>query len=193
MPIELSAPTSVVGPDEFQEVFRHSLERTQIAFRKIEVHQFFDESGDPSFDKLMAGEWDGAMQELDSIVEDQEELLTPATNRGVSLTRLRYVSFPLTDYVRWELASYRLSERFGERISISVDPSLPRELPECVVFDDHTLIALDYDPLSQLEGARIFTGRDDVTNVIERFNHFLLGAISLNDFLRHQGELRINP
>lgn len=188
MPIELGLPSNKVGPDEFQVLFQRSLERTRKAFRKIEVHQFFDESGDPSFDKMVAGDWDGAMEELDSIVQDQDELLAPAIRRGVSLTRLRYVSFPLTDYLRWELASYRLSEQIGEKIFISDDSLLRSELPECVVFDDHTLITLDYNRLGQFQGAGVYNSSEDIGKVIARFNDFLSGAVRLEDFLGKQGQ-----
>jgi len=181
--IDLGSPIAVLSKSEFEIAFRSALDRTQKAFRKVELLQFYDESGDPSFDKLVAHDWVGAMAELDSIVEGQDELLTPALKRGVSLTRLRYVEVPLTDYVRWELASYRLSQEIGERIFISLNPEILRSIPECVMFDDHTLIALNYDAVGRFAKAQVFADQDRLQFLIHKFDGFETDAEPLNDFL----------
>jgi hypothetical protein len=182
MPIELGTPECVLDWDAFQAQFRVALQRTQSAFRKLEVDQFYDESGDPSYDKLMAGDWDGAMAELDCIVQDQDELLSPAIRRGVSLTRLRYVSFPMTDYVRWELASYRLSENIGERVFITENKAVQSELPEFISFDEHTLITLRYDNNGVFSQAWLFSDPEKITATLRRFDTFVEFAVPLKTY-----------
>ncbi len=68
--------------------------------------------------------------------------------RGIEFARIRVVQEPLTDYLRYELTSYRVRAAMGENIEVVRDGSeapLPNEeVFDFLLFDRDTALVHDY-------------------------------------------------
>ncbi len=86
-----------------------------------------------------------------------------ATQAGKTMQRVRVVSHPLTDYLRFELSLYPISVEAGEDIRIASRDDHP-ELAACKadfwLFDDAVVILLTYDHHGCFLGAEPATDLD---------------------------------
>jgi hypothetical protein len=81
--------------------------------------------------------------------------------RGVQVRRVHVVDEPLSEYVRWEIASYQRNAAYGEdiRILLSTQAAAPH-LPDqdFWVFDDDTVVLMHYDDEGRLTGRELYQG-----------------------------------
>ncbi|HSH60011.1 MAG TPA: hypothetical protein VK988_10290 [Acidimicrobiales bacterium] len=175
-------PARHLTPSEFQDRFREALDATRHIFRKVEALQYYDESGDPSWEAFRRGDHATAMAELDCIVDEQTELLKPALTRGVSLTRLRIVEYPVTDYVRWEFASYELSRKIGEQIFAIEKTALEGQLPDFVSFDDDILVLLEYSAEGKFCQGIEYRACREVEDLIAAYDETVARAVPAERF-----------
>src|SRR6266542_6119245 len=75
------------------------------------------------------------------------------------MQRVRIVSSPLSDYERFELALYRLSNRAGEEIRISNAAEI-RSFGDWWLFDGEAVIVLKYDATGR------FLGTEQASDVV---------------------------
>jgi hypothetical protein len=85
------------------------------------------------------------------------ERLRAAARAGKAMQRVRVVSHPLSDYLRFELSLYPRSIEAGEDVRIANLDSHP-ELEVCRhdfwLFDDQVVVTLEYDPGGRFRGTR---------------------------------------
>ncbi len=88
-------------------------------------------------------------------------LVTVRQHCGAAKTmqRVRIVSSPLSDYERFELALYRLSNRAGEEIRISNAAEI-RSFGDWWLFDGEAVIVLKYDATGR------FLGTEQASDVV---------------------------
>lgn len=76
------------------------------------------------------------------------ERVRAATRAGKAMQRVRVVSHPLSDYLRFELSLYPKSVEAGEDVQIATRDDHP-ELEVCThdfwLFDDEVVVTLEYD------------------------------------------------
>jgi hypothetical protein len=119
--------------------------------------------------------------------------LAEATLGGQQWSRIHIVEQPLSDYVRFELASYVSSAAVGEQIMIaerSANPDLAHLQEDFWLLDEElpgaTAVMMSYSPGGVLTGAVALTGRRTLNWC--RQARFLAAshAVPLNDYIARQ-------
>jgi hypothetical protein len=135
---------------------------------KLERAQHFTETGFPSFEAFVAGDWQRAMDlyadlrgELASLADEQE-------SHGSQFHRVRIVAEPLSPYMIWELHCFRIRAERLEKIHV-VPAELVRDLeangplPELVTLCGQTLYRVMYTEDGTPDGAVRFTDPGVIT------------------------------
>lgn len=173
-------------PEEFHNAYSDAAKELRRHSWKVEVLQFYDEEGDPSWQKMIKGDWDGALNSLTEAVQEDLREIQDLRRDGIRVSRLRIIERPLSDYLRWELESYKLSASAGEEIFILDKAGMAEEahLQDLVGFDENEVILLNYDAAGKLTSAVRISDTKCVRNALEAYDHLLSRAVPLDDFMR---------
>lgn len=138
--------------DDFRDLFRSC----QNAAFHIELQDSYStpEESEP-FRRFLTGQPDDFQW-----LQGWLDLVRERTQRGVSFTRLRVVTVPHVDYVRWSLAVSPLNIEAGEEIRFLPRHTVSREeLPtdDYWMFDDRTVAFTLFDPSGAASGAAVST------------------------------------
>jgi hypothetical protein len=105
---------------------------------------------------------------------------------GKVWTRVRVVDEPLTDYQRYQLASYRESQAVGERVLL-VSRSVADVGPDFWLFDENEpdahAVVMRYNERGQWLGAELVTDPNEVRGLAGQLHAVEAGAVPLNEFL----------
>ena len=107
---------------------------------------------------------------------------------GRTVERVHVVHEPLTDYLRYEMATaYRLGAAAGERIVIlpTVPGHWPTDIPpqDYWLFDDHDLWVMKYDDLGQFIAAEHRTEPTEIQDAVEGRRAALAAGIPFDRYL----------
>lgn len=125
---------------------------------KLERMQNFSEVGFPSWEALMAGDWDRALR----LYEEERPSISRFHERfrrhHSDFYRVRVVIEPVTPYVQWEMYCLKLRAEYGEKIRVVNFPSVsPYEstgiLPELVSVCGLVMYRTIYDEDQKPDGA----------------------------------------
>lgn len=118
---------------------------------KLERHQAFRETGDPSWEAFMAGDWPRALELNEAERPGARAQVRAERAQGVEVRRVRVVEHPPGPYVQWEMHYLRLLAEAGDRPRV-LDAAGVRaweerhgELPEVLVFTGRLVYLLRYD------------------------------------------------
>ncbi|MFC5183821.1 DUF6879 family protein [Actinomadura harenae] len=75
---------------------------------------------------------------------DDQPLRDEVRSRSLEFTRVRLLSYPLTDYLHHEMINYEVRSRLGERIECFVPPAPVNGYFDFLLFDSHTALVHDY-------------------------------------------------
>jgi hypothetical protein len=118
----------------------------------------------PEYDVPQEAEWleafkrDGSLPHLSPENDSWLKLVSSCGPQQKQMQRVRIVTHPLSDYLRFELALFQSSVASGEDIRVASDHSF--DCGDFWLFDDHTVILLRYDA-----GGR-FVGTDQPADVV---------------------------
>ena len=127
--------------------------------------------------------------QLDRPVNDWQKMITRHTEAGRSLQRVHVVVEPLTDYLRYEMAAYRLNGRAGEDIRLIPVRAgqWPNGLPtdrDFWLFDDAEVWDMHYDA----DGRFINATRSESSRYLDQCRRWrdiaVDQAVTLADYLR---------
>lgn len=115
---------------------------------------------------------------------------------GVKFIRIHIVGLPITDYIKFELESYKLSEKSGEIIYLmdrkdfkKIKPKSKIKVLDFLVFDD-TTVALHKFKVDKKNNAKKFIGTDFISNkntalkYIKYWEAILKKSIRLKKFIQ---------
>ncbi|MFL6054036.1 MAG: DUF6879 family protein, partial [Actinoallomurus sp.] len=135
--------------DEFGGGFARTWSRIESRFLKLECWQAYRElEASESQAAYERGDMEAACKLLQQEADGDRPLYEDVNRRGIEYARVRLVQEPLTDYLAYELVSYRIRADMGENIEVVVcDPAL--RLPDehhfdFLLFDRHTALIHDY-------------------------------------------------
>jgi hypothetical protein len=100
------------------------------------------------------------------------------TKAGRIMRRVRVVTQPLTDYLRFELSMYRQTVAAGEDIRVCSSLEI-RDFGDWWLFDDQVVITLDYDETGHFLGTKPGT---DVVTYCRRRDQALEYSIPFADY-----------
>jgi hypothetical protein len=173
-----------LAPPDFTKRFRAAWDAAQSRFLKVERRQSYNQAGDDSYEAFRRGDFETAAKLLEQGLLGQSVMYAAAQERGVELVRLRLVEQPLSDYLRhYEIPSYTVSEKLGERIVLSTVDRRSDDLPDCIVFDEEVMFVNAYDGLNRLVGAIEVRDGEQIAKHIALAERFLAAGTSLQAFV----------
>lgn len=127
---------------------------TRDVFR-LEVHQSYKVAGEEA--RLAAWRAGAGWSEGVTPWQERLKLLIP---KGVRMRRVHVVELPLTEYVRWELESYRRNVKFGEEIRLVERERVPEGTPniDFWLFDETTVVLMHYTDEGELTERELYEG-----------------------------------
>ncbi|URM99340.1 hypothetical protein LUW76_36210 [Actinomadura madurae] len=134
-----------VSLEVFQRRFGAAWPRIDQRFLKVECWQSYREAeGVRSQEAFQKGDADLAKRLLEEEAKGDQPLYDEVKARRLEFTRVRLVSPPLTDYLRYEMINYEIRSRLGENIEF-ISPSLPVEnYFDFLLFDARSALIHDY-------------------------------------------------
>lgn len=131
----------------FLESFGEAWARTERRFLKLECWQSYREAdGVRSQEAFQAGDAALARRLLEEEAMADQPLRDEVRARTLEFTRVRLLSYPLTEYLHYELINYEVRSRLGEHIEFLVPPSPVESYFDFLLFDSHTALIHDYGP-----------------------------------------------
>jgi hypothetical protein len=159
---------------------------------KVERRQSYQEPGNPSYEALVAGDWERAVALAAHTHDEDKQTYAELHDKGVKFLRLRVVDRPLTDYLRWEFHHYRVTSELGEDIQI-VRLSDIAELDSCIglsdflLFDHNAAMVHDYGVDGILEGGWLTTNPAHLREIDGIVASLAAAAMPFADYLVQAG------
>lgn len=166
---------------QYQEDFEASLWRVDGADSwKLERMQSYSEVGFPSWEALMAGDWEKALQLYEAERPNIDAFHDEFRRHRSRFYRVRVVVEPVTPYVQWEMHCLKLRAECGEGIRIVNHRAVSMlesaaQLPELVSLCGRVLYRTIYNDKQEPDGA-IRYGDPEVVTRYERFARGLYEA-----------------
>ncbi|WP_143591178.1 DUF6879 family protein [Thermoactinospora rubra] len=153
-----SAPGKTMDAAAYQADFTREFDVAGGVVWKLERAQAFDERDLPSYQAMLAGDWDRAM----ALVEEMRPGFRADHPDRIDFRRIRVVEEPFTPYLRWELALLAVRAEEGENSRVvpasAVRPyELDGPVPELVLFSSTLQYEVLYDATGRHTGARRIT------------------------------------
>lgn len=178
--------------EEFGTEFSHAWSRLAERFLKVECWQAYQELPDNrSQEAFLRGDVERAVALLRDEARSDEPLYRDVRDRGLDYARIRMVQEPLSEYLRYEILSYRIREALGEPIVVvRVDPGtvLPNdEFFDFLLFDQQTALIHDYGdgPVGAQTGGWLIQDRATIQALEETALALRARAIPLHRYLSH--------
>jgi hypothetical protein len=102
---------------------------------------------------------------------------------GKSWTRIRVVDDPMTDYQRYQLASYRESQAVGEQVRIAQRVAVGEVGTDFWLFDRRMVVLMHYDADGRVDRRELRDDRALVDRCRDQLDAVAALAVPLNDFL----------
>jgi len=134
-----------LGQAEYQQDFGERIWLAESADSwKIERLQAYDETGFPSWEAFVAGDWPAALALIEEERQGFAEFYRRFAARGAAFRRIRIVEAPISPYVQWEFQVLRLRAECGERCRVLdadrvAELEIDGPLPELVSLCGRTL------------------------------------------------------
>ncbi|WP_286990768.1 DUF6879 family protein [Thermomonospora sp. CIF 1] len=133
--------------EEFQQAFGEAWSRLKRRFLKVECWQSYREAdGVRSQKAYQEGKAELARELLREEAKGDQPLYEEVNARNLEFTRIRLISLPLTDYLRYEMINYEIRRALGENIEFVTPPTPVTDYFDFLLFDDHTALIHDYGP-----------------------------------------------
>ena len=171
--------------EAFFSNFGTAFEAARSTVLKLETRSFYNESGNPSFDAMMSGDFEGASSLIpETKLEDKQDYDQLAA-RYVEFIRCRPITMPLNDYLKWEFLNYDINISYGERIFIinslgAGDIFDTLALHDFMVFDARFGFVHDYDEAGKLIGGWSIENPEDICALIALHSYIRSNSV---DFL----------
>ena len=113
-----------------------------------------------------------------------EDIIKKANDRGAQMSRVHVLTFPLSDYLKYELSCYKNNENAGEKILL-INGSHYNELglnkiTDFWIFDDNIVLKMRYSKEGKFLGFETIT--TDIDDYIQTKNLLLKNATEMRLF-----------
>jgi hypothetical protein len=159
---------------------------------KVERRQSYQEPGNPSYEALLAGDWERAVALAAHTHDEDKQTYAELREKGVEFLRLRILDFPITDYLRWEFEHYKVTSALGEdirivRLSDITELDARVGLSDFLLFDHDAVMIHDYGTDGILGGGWVTTSPIQLSEVDEIVTALTTEARPLAAFLAQAG------
>jgi len=186
--VAATATRRLSSPDAFFGCFAEAWKKASEIVRKVETRQDYREPGNPSWERLAAGDFDDAVRTVPDARAADVPLYESLRQRGVHFVRCRPVGDPISLYLRWEIACYDFNAAHGEEIlfaPLALAAPLLRDRihHDFMVFDQNVAFIHDYDSTGEIRGGWMVTNKDDIAALIEMFEELEGLCVPYSEFL----------
>jgi len=138
-------------------------------FWKLECLQNYQETGFPSWEAFLAGDWAGALRLIEELRPEFEAYHGRIAAAGFGLHRVRVLEQPVTPYVQWELEVLNVRSQSGEDSVVLDSARTPDavDLPDMVVLGTEAVYEVHYAGDGFPDGATLFTAPEAVEGARE--------------------------
>lgn len=155
---------------------------------KVERRQSYQEPGNPSYEALVAGDWERAIALAAHTHDEDKQTYAELRDKGVEFLRLRVVDPPLTEYLRWEFEHYKITNELGEDIRIVRLPDIAElddsmGLSDFLLFDHNAVMVHDYGTDGILRGGWLTTAPAQLREVDDIVASLSAAATPFADYL----------
>lgn len=183
-------------PSSFFANFSSAWDAAVTTVRKLETRQTYREPGNPSWERLVAGDFDKALRLLPEVRQEDVELYESLQKRGIHFLRCRPIVFPLSVYLKWELGCYDFNAAHGEDIRAVEANDVPASLSgalthDFMTFDTEMAVIHDYDSDGEIQGGWVVRDSVDITTMVRLFDDFARLCIPYEQLLRQNGYDRV--
>ncbi|SDY04985.1 hypothetical protein SAMN05421504_104341 [Amycolatopsis xylanica] len=191
MKVNFPPPAAVVDDyvdrPAFREEFWKATERLRTRTVKVEWGQTFQEPGNPSWEAFAAGDFRKAIHLIEQNRQDHIRQQRVFDDTGTPFYRIRVIRFPLSDYLKWELAHFRLNAELGERIFLAesariADIELEGGLDDFTLFDEFLMLATEYTEDGVFKGAHIVRDQRYLSQVSDLADKLLDRSLPYEEF-----------
>jgi hypothetical protein len=180
------------GAEAFFGRFSPAWASVQREVWKLETRQTYEEPGNPSWERLAQGDFEGAVRLIPSVREADLALYASLAARKVRFLRCRPVSQPLAPYLRWEIEVYKFNAAHGEEIfffdaAAAADPPIRFAEHDFMIFDDRVAFVHDYDAAGSIQGGWELTSPDAIAELRALYQELLGRSTPFREFLATHG------
>lgn len=176
-----------LSPEDFRREFRDASRRVTGRVYKLERRQTFQEPGNPSWEAFAAGDMRRALDLIDENRAAQRDFKKIFDDRDAHFYRLRIIEDPLSSYLKWELAHFRLNAEEGEKIYIVnqamvADLDLRYRLDDYTIFDRSLAFFLNYSDDGLFLHADLVSDRTVIAELVALSEEVLARSIPFEDY-----------
>jgi hypothetical protein len=134
---------------------------------KLETKQIYIEPGNESYEFMLKGDVDTSIKMMEESLSEDDATYKDLQSRGVDFIRCRPIQYPLTDYLKWELETYKITSEKGVRI-YCCEYNTAKHIFERVathdfmVFDSDIAFIHNYDENGLIRGGWIVNDPKDI-------------------------------
>lgn len=142
------------NPKDFFSKFPDAWTNARFQVVKLETRQVYREPGNESYEALEAGAFDEAVRLMEKSRQCDIALYESLEKRGIDFIRCRPVVYPISEYLRWEMESYKFNAKRGEKIYFTEDLATFKSmaLHDFMVFDRDFAVVHDYSDAGEIMG-----------------------------------------
>ncbi|KAB8192992.1 hypothetical protein FH608_021865 [Nonomuraea phyllanthi] len=174
-------------PGDFRRKFREASRGVTGRVYKLERRQTFQEPGNPSWEAFAAGDMKRALELIEEDRAAQRDFRRIFDDRAAAFYRLRVIEDPLSRYLRWELAHFRLNAEEGEKIYIVnqamiADLDLRYDLADYTIFDRSLAFFLNYSDDGLFLHADMVSDPAALAELVDISEEILARSIPFEDY-----------
>lgn len=159
---------------------------TELGFWKLERQQVFKEPDYNSWEAFARGNWDEALQILESGRADMERYHRKIDKNGFIAARVRVVEEPISAYLQWELNALRVRDECGGGVRIVGPEKVARfeasgPLPEIYTLGLNVMYQAIYDDEGVLDSVLRYVDR----GLIMRCQRFIQDLYEVGEPLKN--------
>lgn len=178
---------------DLKEFYRPAWKSVLSQVLKLETKQTYVEKGNPSYELMIDGKFNEAIEIIPTLREGDLKLYQDLTSRKVDFIRCRPIIFPMTQYLKWEIEAYKFNSKYCEKIYFveytkakSIFENLA--LHDYIVFDYDKALILDYDVHGSIRGGWIVSDEIHLMNLIQIFSIIRAFSVEFSVFLANHSE-----
>lgn len=136
---------SYLSKPEYIERFSAEQADLSFRFRKFELLQSYSFLGETNFISFQEHRFLDFACGIQQFYRNNYESSVHANEKGIIRSRLRFVTRPITDYVKFQYYSYLVWEKLGYKISFfEEDKLLFEKIRDFIIFDERVIFLLDF-------------------------------------------------
>lgn len=175
---------------ELEKYFGILWGNTNSSLFKLETKQVY--SDDELYKKYVNTKYENfnkLFQKIENIMlSEQSDLWKEATARHINIIRVHIIDLPLTEYMQYEILTYKISQKYNEKIRLMTREEaeklgISEEIEDFLLFDDNNLIIHYYDDKGNYDHSVISEESDDLSKYIQVKKKLLTSSMNLNKFM----------